>query len=96
MERGDETIDLDYYLPADAGPASAHYDELLDEGDEWCLAGRELLTLAPKPAAVAVRKWVLDEMVRQAAGQPAVRWPDSHWAASIDWPGAQAAGPSDQ
>jgi anti-sigma regulatory factor (Ser/Thr protein kinase) len=81
--RGDPTIDLDYHVPPDIGRASAHYDELLDEADRWCRAGRELLTLAPKPEAVALRKWLLGEFVRQSAGEPPCPWPDSPWAVGI-------------
>ncbi len=83
MDRGDETIDLEFDLPPDIGPATRHYDDLLDEADRWCRAGRELLTLAPKPEAVALRKWLLLEFVRQVDGHPAVPWPECTWAARL-------------
>jgi Histidine kinase-like ATPase domain len=82
-QRGDETIDVEYRLPRSVGPAAAHYDDLLDEADAYCRAGRELLTLAPPRDAVALRRWVLQEFVRQAAGRPAVAWADSPWAAGV-------------
>jgi anti-sigma regulatory factor (Ser/Thr protein kinase) len=84
QERGDATIDLDYHLPREVGRASAHYDELLDEAERWCRAGRELLTLAPKADAVALRKWLLGEFVRQCAGEPPCPWPDSPWATGFN------------
>jgi hypothetical protein len=81
--RGDETVDLDYRLPKSVGPAAAHYDELLDEADGYCRAGRELLTLAPPADAIALRRWVLQEFVRQVAGQPPMAWAESPSAASL-------------
>jgi anti-sigma regulatory factor (Ser/Thr protein kinase) len=84
QERGDATIDLDYHLPREVGRTSVHYDELLDEADRWCWAGRELLTLAPRANAAALRKWLLGEFVRQCAGEPPCPWPDSPWATGFN------------
>jgi anti-sigma regulatory factor (Ser/Thr protein kinase) len=84
QERGDATINLDYHLPREVGRASGHYDDLLDEADRWCRDGRELLTLAPKADAVALRKWLLGEFVRQCAGEPPCPWPDSPWATGFN------------
>ncbi|GAC1384955.1 MAG: hypothetical protein NVSMB4_12430 [Acidimicrobiales bacterium] len=75
---GRPTIDLEYRLPAEAGPATARYDALLDEADRYCLAG-SLLTLAPSQRAVALRKWVLGEFIRQVGGEAPVAWADSEW-----------------
>ena len=75
--RGDATVDLEYRLPVEVGPAARHYDALLDQADAYCRAGEELLTLAPPPDATAFRRWVLGEFVRQTAGRPPVAWGDS-------------------
>jgi anti-sigma regulatory factor (Ser/Thr protein kinase) len=80
LARGDDSIDLEYALPAEVGAASTHYDELLDEADEYCRGGTELLTLAPPPIAVAFRKWFLGEFARQAQGASPCAWADSPWA----------------
>jgi hypothetical protein len=82
-QQGHLTIDLHYRLPRSMAPAAAHFDELLDEADAYCRAGREVLTLAPPRVAVALRRWILQEFVRQVAGQPAVAWADSPWAAGV-------------
>lgn len=82
LARHDATIDLEYALPAEIGTVSLHYDELLDEADEYCRRGTHLLTLAPPPAAVAFRKWFLHEFSRQARGAAPTAWSDSEWAAS--------------
>jgi hypothetical protein len=78
-----ETIDLVYRLPVEAGAASGSYDQLLDEADAYCRAGRELLTVAPSADAVALRKWLLGEFIHQAAGDAPVAWPHSPWAQAL-------------
>ena len=75
------SIDLEYRIPAEAGPATAHYDDLLDEADGYCTAG-SLLTLAPSREAVALRKWLLGEFIRQVGGETPVAWTDSEWSQS--------------
>ena len=72
------SIDLEYRIPPEAGPATAHYDDLLDEADRFCAAG-SLLTLAPSPEAVALRKWLLGEFIRQVGGETPVAWTESEW-----------------
>ena len=80
VARGEKTVDLHYRLPRDVGAACRQYDALLDEADEFCRAAA-LLTLAAPPEVVALRKWVLEEFVRQAEGAAAVAWARSEWAA---------------
>lgn len=74
VERGDPTITLVYRVPASVGPACIALDRLLDEADDFCRDGQELLTLATPPRAAAFRKWFLDEFVRQADGAPPRTW----------------------
>jgi hypothetical protein len=78
-----EVVDIEYRLPVEAGAASSSYDQLLDEADAYCRAGRELLTIAPSAEAVALRKWLLGEFVHQAAGDQPVAWSQSTWAQAL-------------
>src|SRR5262249_11520037 len=59
LGRGDDAITLDYRVPPSVGQACVDLDHLLDEADEFCRQGDELLTLATPPRAVAFRKWFL-------------------------------------
>ena len=83
VETGAQVVDLGFTLPADIGPVCARYDRLLDEADAFCRAGA-LMTLAASREALALRKWILDEFVRQSAGEAAVSWENSVWAKSLD------------
>ncbi|MDP9073058.1 MAG: ATP-binding protein [Actinomycetota bacterium] len=90
-------IDLEYRVPPEAGPASVLYNQLLDEADAYCQAGRELLTVEPNSEAVGLRKWLLGEFVHQGAGGEPVPWPKSPWADAL-WiddkhPGGEHARP---
>lgn len=76
LERGDQVITLLYRVPASVGQACIDLDHLLDEADEFCRAGAELLTLATPPRAVAFRKWFLVEFIRQIGGAAPMTWED--------------------
>jgi hypothetical protein len=73
-DRGDETIDLTYQLPASAAAHSQELGDLLDQADVYCRTGRHLLTLATPDDLVAFRRWYLSQFIDQVAGQPPVRW----------------------
>lgn len=75
-EAGHVEIDLMYRLPPAAGPAAMLITTMLDEADEYCRAGRELLTLAAPAEVVTFRHWFLGQFGDQLAGRPAVAWPD--------------------
>ena len=76
IDRGDERIpDHVLSLPPEAGPASQAVGAMLDEADEYCARGQHLLTLATPPDLLAYRRWYLDEIVAQLAGQPPTPWP---------------------
>jgi hypothetical protein len=79
-DRGDESIDTTYQLPAAAGPAAAQLDDLLDEVDEYCEAGEYLLTLKTPPDALVYRKWFLRQFADQVAGAAPTSFAD--WQAS--------------
>lgn len=83
------SVDLHFEVPEDLAALCERYDRLLDEADAFCRAGA-LMTLAATNEALAVRKWLLDEFVRQLAGDSAVAWGDSVWARSLDADGESA------
>ena len=83
LEDGASAVDLRFNLPAEIGAVCARYDRLLDEADAFCRAGA-LMTLAASSEALALRKWVLDEFVRQSQGELAVPWAQSVWARSLE------------
>ena len=75
--RGDEVMDvLDFRLPQAAGPACVQLEQLLDEADEYCRAGRHLLTLATPEDIRLFRSWYLAQVREQLSGAPAEPWPD--------------------
>jgi hypothetical protein len=73
-DRGDDTIDLTYQLPASAAPHAQELGDLLDQADVYCRTGRHLLTLATPDDLVAFRRWYLSQFIDQVAGQPPVPW----------------------
>jgi hypothetical protein len=48
---------------------------VLDEVDEFCRAGRHLLTLAAPEDIAAYRRWSLGEVALQIDGAPPMSWP---------------------
>lgn len=76
-------IDLAYELPLAVGPAGEACDRLLDEAEAFARA-EGMLGPLPDDEAVAVRKWLLWELVRQAEGGDPVPWPDSTWARRLE------------
>ncbi|MHB1585183.1 MAG: hypothetical protein ACYCU7_08460 [Acidimicrobiales bacterium] len=74
--RGAPQIDLVYRVPPAAAEGAQRLEVLLDEADDYCRAGDELLTLAATPETVAFRHWFLREFVAQAGGRPPTPWPD--------------------
>jgi hypothetical protein len=71
-----DTIDLTYRLPAAVAAAAQALGDILDEADDYCRAGRLLLTLATPADLVAYRQWFLSQFAVQLAGQPPVSWDD--------------------
>jgi hypothetical protein len=74
-QAGEDVIDdLVLSLPAAAAQASKALGEMLDEADEYCRQGRDLLTLATPEELVRFRWWYLDNVGDQIAGKPPVAW----------------------
>jgi hypothetical protein len=66
--------ELVFTVPAEAAAASRALGDMLDEADDYCRAGRHLLTLAAPDEVVAFRRWYLSEFIRQTDGEPPVPW----------------------
>jgi hypothetical protein len=82
LEKGEERIDLVYHLPRSTQAAAATLGRLLDEADEYCRQGRELLTLARSPQVTAFHRWYLGQIVDQLDGRPPVPWEEWREAGS--------------
>jgi anti-anti-sigma factor len=68
------SVDLHYEVPAHAAEAAEELSAVLDEVDEFCVAG-DLLTLVASPEAQAYRRWFLGEFVAQIRdGAPPTPW----------------------
>jgi len=94
IDRDDPTVDLTFDVPADAAARLTHLGRLLDEADEYSLAGEALMTTASPPEIVAYRRWFIGQFVDQLVGAAPVPWPT--WrAAHPDGPApaAPAAAP---
>ncbi len=74
IARGAEAVDLHYLVPASVKDACISLGAMLDEADEFCRQGQELLTLATPPRAVAFRNWYLDQFVDQVDGKEPTPW----------------------
>jgi hypothetical protein len=75
IERGQHSVDLHYRVPAAAASAISHLGAVFDEADNYCRAGRHLLSLATPPESLEFRRWFLGEFVGQIAGAPPKPWP---------------------
>jgi hypothetical protein len=76
LQRGETELDLVYRVPPEVRQASIELGAMLDEADVFCREGKELLTLATPPTALAFRRWFLDEFVRQIDGEAPLPWPE--------------------
>jgi hypothetical protein len=74
---GTPEIDLTFRVPPSAAEASVALGAMLDEADDYCRAGKHLLTLATPPDLVAYRRWYLGEFVRQVGGAAPRPWPEA-------------------
>ena len=77
VQEGVPSVDLTYRVPAAARQACIELGGMLDEADEFCRQGQELLTLASPPRDVAFRNWFLGEFVRQIDGEAPLTWEDA-------------------
>lgn len=75
-DAGIPEIDLNYRVPRAVRDAVEDLRSLLEAADEYCRAGRHLLTLATPADLVRFRNWFLDQFAEQADGGAPVAWPD--------------------
>ena len=71
-----EIAELVFTVPRAAAEACVVLGETLDQADEFCRAGRHLLTLSTPPELQRFRRWYLSEFVDQIGGAQPVPWPD--------------------
>ncbi len=76
------SFDWTFELPQSAVVACEFYNAMLDEADEFGLSQR-LLTLPASPSSVAVRRWILSELIGQLHGKAPVAWADSRFHADL-------------
>lgn len=89
VERGDESIDLTYFVPALWAVACEAILDAVEEVDTYCRRG-ELLTSSISEAHRRYLRWVFGEFVRQVDGAPPTTW--AEWVLSEPLPEASAAG----
>jgi hypothetical protein len=65
LARGERTIDLAYALPAGVADGARRLGAILEEVDDYCRAGKHLITLATPPESLAFRQWYLEEFIEQ-------------------------------
>ncbi len=75
MDRGEQSIDVAFTVPAAARHAAVELLRVLDEADDFCRSG-DLLMLAAPPELVRFRQWYLGEFIRQIDGEPPTPWPE--------------------
>jgi len=73
LARGEDSLDIELHVPADVVGVAQRVEQLLDEADAFCRDGT-LLTLEPSGDVVEFRRWYIDELVRQIAGEPPRPW----------------------
>ena len=71
---GQDRIDLEFTVPAQAGQGAAMLGAILAEADRYCSEGRHLLTLATPPDLLEYRHWYIGQFVDQTASRPARAW----------------------
>ena len=77
LDRGEETIDLDYEVPAAAAPGAAGLEALMAEADAFC-ADEQLMSLERPPVLQQFAHWYLEQFVAQIAGEPPTPWDGPH------------------
>ncbi len=66
-------VDLRFRLPAEAAPFVEQYEGLLEEADSYCCEAG-LVTIAPTPETIAVRRWAFGDVARQCRGARPIPW----------------------
>ncbi|MDA8391896.1 MAG: hypothetical protein M0Z87_03665 [Actinomycetota bacterium] len=82
-EEGIASVDLAFEAPAELAGSARHLLELLEEADEYCRAGRHLLTLTSSPDVRAFREWYLGQFIDQIGGAEPTPWADFRSARQV-------------
>ncbi|WP_298461309.1 hypothetical protein [uncultured Cellulomonas sp.] len=82
LDRGVETMDLTYEVPAHARAFIHQVVEVLKDAEEFCRAGKYLLTLAAPPDVAAYRSWIFGKFDRQIVGGSPISWADARQASN--------------
>jgi anti-sigma regulatory factor (Ser/Thr protein kinase) len=77
---GQSSIDLEAYMPPGVGRTARAYVELLEEIEEYAAQGY-LFIDPPDPATVWMRRWFIDELIRQQEGLAPAAMPSP----PLDW-----------
>ncbi len=73
LDRGDDTVDLAYDVPAQVAAQAQVLDALMAEADEYC-STEQLLTVQRSPTIAEFGAWYLQQFVHQCAGGAATPW----------------------
>ncbi len=68
------SIEARYRLYAQSPEAMLAYARMMEDADAFCRTGL-LMNLEPDPEVYALRRWTVEEFVRQFHGQPLRPWP---------------------
>lgn len=82
VDRHVPTFDWRLTLPVSAVTDCEYYDAMLDEADDFGLSA-QLLTLPASSTSVAVRRWLLSELIGQLHGKVPIPWDESRFHAEL-------------
>ena len=71
---GEPYTELRYPVRPDSRASILRYARLMERADDYCRSG-ELISLAATPDVHALRRWLVEEFVRQHDGEPPRPWP---------------------
>ncbi len=76
LDRGQDLLDeVVYELPSGAAAFVRRVADLLAEVEIYCRSDTHLLTLAPPADVAAYRRWSIEQVLQQHAGEPPTPWP---------------------
>lgn len=71
---GEPYTELRYPVREDSRDSILRYARLMERADDFCRSG-ELISLAATPDVYALRRWLVEEFVRQHDGEAPRPWP---------------------
>jgi hypothetical protein len=73
-EAGEVRTEIRYPLHPGTAREMLTYARLMEEADAYCVAG-EVISLGPDPEVYALRRWIVEEFLRQYHGAAPRPWP---------------------